>query len=285
MISKFFIDRPIFASVISIIIILMGLVSLAKLPVEQYPNITPPQIAITASYPGASAETIAETVASPLEQQINGVENMIYMFSQSSSSGLLELNVFFDIGTDIDKAQIDVQNKVNLIMPKLPLDVQRQGLSVKKQSSAFLLIIAIESTTDRYNEIFTSNYASINIVDEIKRLKGVSEAEVIGGKDYSMRIWLKPDRMAQLAITTEDIVRSIKSQNSEYAVGQIGQEPTVSPVELTLPVTAQGRFTNTQEFENIILRANPDGSTVLLKDVGRAELGAQNYDVIGELNG
>lgn len=285
MISKFFIDRPIFASVISIIITLIGLVSLIKLPIEQYPNITPPQISITATYPGASAETIAETVASPLEQQINGVENMIYMFSQSSSSGLLELNVFFDIGTDIDKAQIDVQNKVNLVMPKLPLDVQRQGLSVKKQSSAFLMIVAIESKTNRYNEIFTSNYASINIVDEIKRLKGVSEAEVIGAKDYSMRIWLKPDRMAQLGITTDDIIRSISSQNAENAVGQIGQEPTLHPVELTLPVTAQGRFVDPHEFENIILRASPDGSTVLLKDVGRAELGAQSYDVIGELNG
>jgi len=285
MISNFFIDRPVFASVISIIITLIGLLSMLNLPVEQYPSITPPQILITAAYPGASAETISETVAAPLEQQINGVENMIYMFSQSTSAGTVSLNVFFEIGTDIDKAQIDVQNKVNLVMPILPLEVQRQGLEVKKQSSAFLLIVAIQSETDRYNEIFTSNYASINVVDELKRIKGVSEVAVLGAKDYSMRIWLKPDRMAQLGITVGDIAKAIQEQNSQYAVGQIGQEPTASPVELTLPVTAQGRFTDPHEFEQIILRANADGSTILLSSVGRAELGAQNYDVIGQLNG
>lgn len=285
MISKFFIDRPVFASVISIIITLIGLLSMVNLPIEQFPSITPPQILISASYPGASADTIAKTVAAPLEQQINGVENMIYMYSQSSSSGTLTLNVFFEIGTDIDKAQMDVQNKVNLVMSTLPLDVQRLGLQVQKQSPAFLLIVAIQSETDRYNEIFTSNYASINIVDELKRVKGVSDVEVFGAKDYSMRVWLKPDRMAQLGITTTDIAKAIRDQNSQYAVGQIGQEPTLSPVELTLPVTAQGRFTDPQEFDQIILRAKPDGSTILLKDVGRSELGAQNYDVVGQLNG
>jgi hydrophobe/amphiphile efflux-1 (HAE1) family protein len=285
MISKFFIDRPVFASVISIIITLIGLISMLNLPLEQFPSITPPQILVTATYPGASAETIAETVAAPLEQKINGVENMIYMYSQSSSSGTLSLNVFFDIGTDIDKAQIDVQNKVNLVLSTLPLDVQRQGLQVKKQSPNFLMIVAIQSQTDRYNEIFTSNYASINIVDELKRIKGTSDVQVFGAKDYSMRIWLKPDRMAQLSITTADIAKAIREQNSQYAVGQIGQEPTSAPVELTLPVNAQGRFLTPHEFDQIILRANSDGSTVLLKDVGHAELGAQNYDVIGELNG
>lgn len=285
MISKFFIDRPIFASVISIVIVLFGLLSLFNLPIEQYPSITPPQIIVSAVYPGASAETISETVAAPLEQQINGVENMIYMYSQSSASGILNLNVFFDIGTDIDKAQIDVQNKVNLVMSQLPLDVQRQGLKVQKQSPSFLMIVAIQSETDRYDEIYTSNFASINVVDELKRIKGISDVQVIGAKDYSMRIWLKPDRMAQLGITTEDIAQAIKTQNSQYAVGQIGQQPTSSPLELTLPVTAKGRLINPHEFDEIILRANKDGSTVLLKDVGRAELGAQSYDVIGELNG
>lgn len=285
MISKFFIDRPIFASVISIIITLLGLLSMIHLPIEQYPSITPPEILITTSYPGASAETVSEAVAAPLEQQINGVENMIYMYSQSTSSGNLSLSVFFDIGTDIDKAQIDVQNKVNLVIPQLPLEVQRLGLNIKKQSPTFLLIVAIQSETDRYNEIFTSNYASINIVDELKRIKGVSDAEVIGAKDYSMRIWLRPDRMAQLGITTGDIATAIKAQNSEYAVGQIGQEPTTHPVELTLPVTAQGRFTEPDQFNQIIIKANSDGSTVLLKDVGHAELGSQSYDIIGELDG
>jgi len=285
MIAKFFIDRPVFASVISIIITLVGIISMFNLPIEQFPSITPPQILISTAYPGASAETIAETIAAPLEQQINGVENMIYMYSQSASSGLLTLNVFFEIGTDIDKAQIDVQNRINLVMSDLPLEVQRQGLQVKKQSPTFLLIIAIQSETDRYNEIFTSNYASNNIVDELKRIKGVSDVSVIGEKEYSIRIWLKPDRMAQLGITTEDIANAIRQQNSQYAVGQIGQEPNQLPVELTIPVTAQGRLISPQDFDQIILKANPDGSTVLLKDVGRAELGAQSYDVIGELNG
>lgn len=285
MISRFFIDRPIFASVISIFITLMGLAAMFNLPIEQYPSISPPQVYVSASYPGASAETISETVAAPLEQQINGVENMIYMESQSSSSGFMEMIIYFDIGSDVDRAQIDVQNKINQIMSQLPLDVQRQGITVQKQSPSFLMIIAIQAEGQQFDEIYTSNYASINIVDELKRIKGVSQAEVIGAREYSMRLWLKPDRMAQLQISTSDIIKAIEEQNAQYAVGQIGQEPTSGPVELTLPVTAQGRLVNPEDFENIIIRANTDGSMVQLKDIGRAELGAQSYNIIGELNG
>lgn len=285
MLSTFFIERPIFASVIAIVITLVGLVAMTSLPIEQYPNITPPQILVATAYPGASAETVAETVAATLEQQINRSQNLIYMYSQSSASGDLSLSAFFEIGTNIEQAQIDVQNQVNLVFPTLPFDVQRQGISVQKQSPTFLAIIAIQSPSGRYDEIYTSNYASINIVDELQRISGVSDVRIIGARDYSMRLWLKPDRMAQLKLSTSDVIKAIREQNGQYAVGRIGQAPTKEFVELTLPVTAQGRLDNPKDFEKIIIRANPDGSMIRLKDVGRAELGAQNYDVIGEFNG
>lgn len=285
MLASFFIDRPIFASVIAIIITLVGLVAMTALPIEQYPNITPPQILLTTAYPGASAETVAQTVAAPLEQQINRAENLIYMYSQGTASGELSLNVFFEIGTDANQAQIDVQNQVNKVFPTLPQDVQRQGIAVQKQSPTFLVIIAIQSPGGRYDEIYTSNYASINIVDELQRLPGVSDVRIIGARDYSMRLWLKPDRMAQFGLTTGDVIRSIREQNAQYAVGRIGQAPTDGPVELTLPVKAQGRLEDPKEFEEIIIKANPDGSMIRFKDIGSAELGAQNYDVVGEYNG
>lgn len=285
MLSKFFIDRPIFASVIAIVITLVGLVAMINLPIEQYPNITPPQILVTTAYPGASAETLSQTVAATLEQQINRAQGMIYMYSQSSAAGDLSLNVFFEIGTNIEQAQIDVQNQVNLVLPKLPQDVQRQGISVQKQSPTFLVIIALQSPTGRFDEIYTSNYASINIVDELQRLSGVSDVRIIGARDYSMRLWLKPDRMAQLGLTTADIINVVREQNGEYAVGRIGQAPTMTEVELTVPVTAKGRLSDPEEFDEIIVRANSNGSMIRFKDIGRAELGAQNYDVIGEFNG
>jgi multidrug efflux pump len=285
MISRFFIDRPIFASVISIVITLAGLIALKSLPIEQYPNITPPQIQVSASYIGADAQTVSENVAAPLEQQINGVENMIYMYSQNSASGDTSLSIFFDIGTDADMAQINVQNRVNIALPQLPQEVQRTGVTVKKQTTNFLLIIDVQSPDGRYDEIFTSNYATINIVDELLRVDGVSEAQIVGARDYSMRIWLRPDRLAQLELTTGDVINAIREQNAEFAVGRIGQQPNTHPVELTLPVRAKGRLATPEEFENIVLRANLDGSMVLLKDIGRIELGAQNYDIDGYING
>lgn len=285
MISHFFIDRPIFSAVISILITLLGLFALKYLPIEQYPNITPPMIKIEASYPGANALAVSQSVAAPLEKHINGVENMIYMYSQSSSAGQMSLNVFFDIGTDINMAQVNVQNRINLAMPRLPEEVKRLGVNVTKQSSGFLMAIAIQSQEERYDDIYVSNFASINIIDELLRVSGVSTAEIIGARDYSMRIWLMPDRMAQLKITTEDVINAIREQNAVFSIGQIGQAPTIKPVELTLPVTTKGRFSDPKEFENIIIRANLDASKVLLKDIGRVELGAASYDVIGRLNG
>lgn len=283
--STFFIKRPIFSSVLSIIIVFAGLLAMFALPVEQYPNITPPQIQVTANYPGASAETISNTVAAPLEQQINGTEDMIYMYSQNSASGTMTLSVFFKIGTNIDLAQTNTQNNVNLAMAQLPEQVQKQGVTVQKQTPSILLLVSMESLDGRYDDIYMSNYANINVVQELQRIPGVSSVSIIGFREYAMRIWLRPDRMAQIGITVQDIIDSVRSQNQQFATGRIGAEPTENPVQLTIPIVAQGRLSTEKEFNNIILRANKDGSIVYLKDVARAELGAQNYDVSAKLDG
>jgi hydrophobe/amphiphile efflux-1 (HAE1) family protein len=285
MISHFFIDRPIFAWVVSIIITLVGLVSMHFLPIEQYPNITPPQIQVTANYQGADAMTIANTVASPLEQQINGVENMIYMYSQSASTGNLALSVFFDIGTNPDMALVNTQNRVNLALAQLPEEVQRSGVNVQKQSTSPLLIVAMQCPDDRYSKLFVSNYATINVLNELLRVEGVSNVSNIGARNYSMRIWLNPDRLAQLKLTTTDVVNAIQEQNHQYPIGLIGQPPTTEEVLLTIPVVALGQLNNPWEYENIVLRADTNGALVLLKDVARVELGAQSYQQIGGLNG
>lgn len=285
MISRFFIDRPIFACVISIIITIAGLVSLSLLPIEQYPNITPPQIQVTAAYPGADAETVAQLIAAPLEQQINGVENMIYMYSQNSSNGNMSLNVFFNIGSDPDMAQVNVQNRVNLALPQLPEQVQKTGVTIQKQTPNILMIVAVQSPDETYDQIFISNYTTINVIDELQRLEGISNVQNMGARDYSMRIWLRPDRLAELELTTNDVVNAIKEQNAQFAVGQIGQAPNPHPVEMNIPITTKGRLSDPKDFENIILRAYEDGSILYLKDVGRIELGAQDYSIEGRLNG
>ncbi|MBS0623413.1 MAG: multidrug efflux RND transporter permease subunit [Verrucomicrobia bacterium] len=285
MISRFFIQRPVFAAVISILLTLGGLVALKELPIEQYPNITPPQIQITVSYPGASANTIADTVAAPLEDQINGVEDMIYMYSESSSAGALTLDVFFEIGSDADKALNNVQDRVDLAMPQLPESVQKQGVTVKKETPTILLIVAVQSPDGRYDEVFTSNYATIHVADEILRLPGVSDAKLINARDYAMRVWLRPDEMAQLGITSVDVIQAISNQNADYPIGQLGQAPTHQPVLLDIPVVGLGRLNEPKQYEDIILRATSDGSSVLIKDIGAVELGAQDYSVIGEING
>lgn len=285
MISRFFIERPIFASVISIIITLAGLVALKALPIEQYPNIVPPQIQVTAQYTGASAKTVADTVAAPLEQQINGVEDMIYMYSQNANNGYMQLNVFFNIGSSADKAQINVQNRVSQVLSQLPEEVQKSGVTIQKQTPTILLIVAIHAEKGRYSQIYTSNYATINVLTELQRLPGVSNATIINARDYSMRVWLRPDKMAQLALTTSDVVGAVNDQNANYAIGRLGQQPNPQPVPLTLPVTSLGQLQTPEEFDNIVLRADQDGSFVLIKDIGHTELGAQNYDVNGKLDG
>lgn len=285
MLSRFFIGRPIFAGVISILISMAGVLAFLNTPIEQYPNITPPQIQVTASYPGASAQSIADTVAAPLEDQINGVENMIYMYSQSADTGNLTLNVFFEIGSDPNQALNNVQDRVDLALSELPETVQKQGISVTKQTPTILLIVALQSPDNRYDDIFTSNYATINVVDVLQRLKGISNATVINARNYAMRVWLRPDIMAQLGITTTDVIESIRNQSQDYPIGQLGQAPNANVVELTIPVVSEGRLSDPKQFEEIILRATDEGETVLIKDVGHVELGAQDYSVIGELNG
>jgi multidrug efflux pump len=219
MISRFFIDRPVFACVISIVIVIAGLIAMKTLPVEQYPDITPPVITVTTNYPGANSEIVSQNVAAPIELQINGVENMLYMTSSCSQNGDLSLNVFFDIGTDPDMAQVMVQNRVNLALPQLPAAVIQQGVQVKKVSSTTLMIISIFSPDGRYDEKYVDNYANLYILDTLKRIPGASQTAMLGVADYAMRVWLKPDQMAQLGITASDVTNAIKRQNQQFAVG------------------------------------------------------------------
>jgi multidrug efflux pump subunit AcrB len=224
-ISKFFIDRPVFATVLSIVIVLAGLLSMRALPISQYPQIVPPDVVITANYPGATAETVAATVAAPLEQQINGVERMIYMRSTSSGAGSMSLTVTFEIGTNPDQAAINVNNRVQRALPLLPAEVTRQGVTVQKRSTSILQVITLSSPGGRYDPIFMSNYALINIMDELRRIPGVGDAQLFGASDYSMRIWLRPDKVAQYGLTPSDIAAAIREQNSQYAAGRLSEEP------------------------------------------------------------
>lgn len=285
MFSSFFIDRPILSSVISIFIVLAGLTSIVFLPIEQFPNILPPQINVQASFSGASAQTVANSVAAPLEQQINGVENMIYMYSNSSSTGDYNLNIFFEIGSNINQALIDVQNQANIALPQLPEQVQKGGVSILKQTPAILLLVSLQSPDGRYDEIFLSNYSTINVVQELQRTPGVSQVKIINDRTYAMRIWLDSALLVKYNLTTQDVINAIHDQNTDYSVGRLGDAPTDGPTELTLSITSVGRLSTPEEFNNIILKANSDGSMVYLKDVGQAELGAQSYNVIGKING
>lgn len=285
MFSSYFIDRPILSSVLSIVIFLAGLVAMLLLPIEQFPNILPPQINVQANFAGANAQTVANTVAAPLEQQINGVENMIYMYSNSSYTGDYNLNVLFDIGSNINQALIDVQNQVNIAIPQLPDQVQKSGVTILKQTPAILLVIGVQSPDNRYDEIFLSNYSTVNIVQELQRTPGVSQVRIINDRTYAMRLWLDPALLAKYSLTPGDVADAINDQNTDYSVGRLGEAPTAGPVELTLSITSVGRLTTPEEFDDIILKANSDGSLVFLKNVGHAELGAQSYSVIGKVNG
>ncbi len=285
MFSAFFVKRPIFAMVISIIIMLAGFAAMRALPIAQYPQIVPPQVQVTASYPGASAEVVAQTVAAPLEQQINGVDNMLYVNSASTSNGQLNMTVTFNIGTNPDQATINVNNRVQSALAQLPEEVRRQGVTVQKKSSNFLQVVALDSPDKRYDQVFISNYALVNVLDELKRLPGVGDATIFGAKDYAMRIWLRPDRLAQLRLTPGDISAAIREQNSQFAAGKIGAQPSQQFIDFAYTVTTQGRLTSPEEFGQIILRSNPDGSSLRLKDVARIELGARDYDFNAKRNG
>jgi hydrophobe/amphiphile efflux-1 (HAE1) family protein len=284
-ISRFFIDRPVFASVISIVIVLAGLVSMRALPIAQYPEIVPPDVVITANYPGATAETVAATVAAPLEQQINGVEKMIYMRSTSSGAGSMSLTVTFEIGTDADQAAINVNNRVQRALPLLPAEVTRQGVTVQKRSTSILQVITLSSPGGRYDPIFMSNYALINILDDLRRVPGVGDAQLFGASDYSMRVWLRPDKVAQYNLTPSDIAAAIREQNSQYAAGRFSEEPMQQFQDFTYSVTTPGRLADPAQFENIIIRSDENGGALRLKDVARVELGALTYGFTGTFNG
>ena len=284
MFSKFFIDRPIFSAVISLLITLAGIVSIKSLPIEQYPDLTPPTIAVSASYPGASPEVIADTVAAPLEQQINGVEDMLYMNSTSSSNGDMALTVYFKVGTDPDQAMINVNNRVQGATATLPEDVRRYGVTVDKKSSAILQMIAFYSPSGRSDTTTIGNYVLINIVDDLKRIEGVGDAMVMSANDYAIRIWVKPDVLSQRNLSIAEVANAIQAQNAQRAAGKIGQAPMPVKVDRSYTIIAPGRFSTVEEFENIILRANADGTTLKLKDVARIELGSQTYEFNGSFN-
>jgi hydrophobe/amphiphile efflux-1 (HAE1) family protein len=285
MFSHFFIRRPIFASVVSIVIVLAGLAAIINLPIAQYPEIAPPQVTVTAIYPGATAEALQNTVAAPIEEQINGVEGMTYLNSISTSSGLVTTTVTFEIGTDIDLAANNVSNRVRLAEPRLPEEVRRNGVTVQKRSSNFIQIVTLTSPDGRRDPVFLSNYASLNIVEPLKRVPGVGDVQVFGARDYSMRLWLRPDLMAEYGLTTGDVARAVREQNAQFAVGKVGQEPASADLELTYTATAEDRLAEPEEFGDIVLRADATGKQLRLRDVARIELGARDYDREARLDG
>jgi multidrug efflux pump len=275
--ARFFIDRPIFAAVLSLVFVVAGGLSLLVLPVSEYPQVVPPTVVVTATYPGANPRIIAETVASPLEQQINGVENMLYTFSQATADGRMTLTVTFALGTDLDQAQVDVQTRVSQALPRLPPEVQRIGVVTEKSSPDFIMVVHLVSPDSRYDMLYLSNFAHLRVRDELLRIRGVGNAQVFGAGEYSMRVWLDPDRLASRQLTASDVVRAIREQNVQVAAGVLGGPPAPSDTSFQLSVNARGRLANEQEFADIVVRATPDGRITRVRDVGRVELGANLY--------
>jgi len=285
MFARFFIDRPVFATVLSLVIVVIGLVAFVGLPVAQYPEIAPPTIQVTALYPGASAKVVAETVATPLEVEINGVERMLYMSSAAGNDGSLALTITFELGTDLDQAQVLVQNRVSLAEPRLPEEVRRQGLTVKKRSPSFLLVVNMISPDGSRDQLFLSNYATLNIKDELARNPGAGDVLVFGAREYSMRIWLDPDKLAARGLTPADVTAALREQNLQVAAGRIGQPPSPAGLDFQYAVLTRGRLTEPEEFAAVIVKTGAGGQVTRLRDVGRVERGARNYDVSSYLDG
>jgi HAE1 family hydrophobic/amphiphilic exporter-1/multidrug efflux pump len=283
--SSFFIRRPIFATVLSLVILIAGLVSFGVLPVTQYPKISPPTVTISATYSGANAETVAKVVAAPIEEQLSGVEGLLYFNSSASSNGSVSITATFEVGTDIDMAMVEVNNRIKMVEPKLPEDVRRNGVSVRNKAQDMLMVLGVLSPDSSRDTLFLSNYSSINLVDDLKRVPGVGDVTVFGARDYSMRVWLDPDKLSHVGMTTSEVLAAISAQNTQNSVGKIGQEPVPNSQALTFTVVAKGRLLEASDFENIVIRQSADQGSVLLKDVARIELGAQAYDSATFMNG
>jgi HAE1 family hydrophobic/amphiphilic exporter-1 len=283
--TRFFIGRPITANVIAVLTILFGIVAMSRLPVEQYPRITPPTVQVTANYPGASAKVVSDTVASPIEQQVNGVENMLYMSSTCASDGSYTLTVTFDIGTNVDTAQVMVQNRVAIAEPQLPEEIRRQGVSVKKASTNIVLVVALTSPDKSFDDLFLSNYATLNLRDELSRIKGVGDVQIFGGAPYGMRVWLDPEKLKARNMTTQDVIDALQEQNVQVAAGGIGQPPAPSGQQFQYTVTALGRLNDPAQFENIIVKTGDNGRIAYLREVARVELGGQVYDQFARVQG
>ncbi len=284
-ISHFFIDRPIFAAVLSIVTVLLGSLAYDVLPVAQYPEVVPPTIVVRASYPGAPPEVLAETVATPIEQEVNGVEDMLYMSSQSTTDGQMVLTITFRLGTDLDKAQVLVQNRVAIAEPRLPEDVRRVGVTTIKSSPDLLMVVHLLSPSKRYDQLYIGNYALIQVRDVLARLDGVGDVNLFGLREYSMRAWLDPDKLAARSITTSDVVAALREQNIQVASGVIGQPPAPAGTSFQLPVVTLGRLLDADQFGAVVIKTGVDGRITRVRDVARVELGARDYSVNSYLNG
>src|SRR5437879_1065756 len=283
--SHFFINRPIFAAVLSIVIVIVGALAVFQLPIAQFPNIVPPTVVVTARYPGANPKVLADTVASPIEQEVNGVENMLYMSSQCAGDGSMTLTITFKLGTDIDKAQVQVQNRVSVEEPKLPEEVRRLGVTTAKRSPDITLVVNLISPNGRYDKLYIDNYAYLQVKDALARLPGVGNVTIFGARDYSMRVWLDPEKVAARGLTASDVVNSIREQNVQVAAGVIGQPPMSQGVPFQLTVNAQGRLVDEQEFGDIVIKSGTDGQITRVRDVARVELAARDYSMDSKLNG